>query len=446
MTRLSLCALTVALAAGHCLAEPSTVERAMHRFEEMEAFDDAERTTTTTTTTTTRTTTPLIEAPEKFLENLLKSLQKQLLLQETLMRQLMNDILSFLRDIAKNFALGDTQPPAITKVNEMMEMLSTRMATALQGVDELMMSSGSLDGETLRSVTTKFMKEVRVQDIVVDALFSSLRGTQTNAFLTGATAAQEKDAYAAANRAAEEFLSRMYHNLRVAGISEEDIVKFVPKPGMEGMQMRNMGKRGYGYGGYGYAYGYPLYSYGYSYPSYAYSYPYYSYSYPYYSYSSLYSYSYPYYSYGYGYPYAFGFRRLRPNSCPGCPPGPPVPVTGVSEVPMGVPPQKPVVPPFRSMGEETLGMGSPSPMGMGYTDPMMGYGMGSEYGTLEQNMGYPMDTMTGMNSIEESLYNTYGGMPAGYRNLAPMEFPGVFPESGMPTAPFGFGPIGGMPL
>lgn len=437
MTRLSLCALAVALAAGHSLAVPSTVERAMHRFGDMEPYQmreesENDESTTSSSTTTTTTAAPTTESAGQWIENFIRAVQRQLQLQDALMRQLMKDILEYLNNFVDTF--GDPQASSVGKVHEMLDMISTRMATAREAVNDVAANTENMEGETLRGATRKFMKEVRVQDVVVDALWASLRGVQTNAWMTGAASTDEKDTYTAANRAAEEFLTRMYHNLRSAGISEDDIVKFVPKPENEATsgQARNMGRKGWGgWGGYGYGYGYgyPRYGYGYGgYGGYGYGYPSY-YSYGYYPYS--YGYSYPYYSYPY---YSYYYRRLRPTgpAPPTSAPMPPVPMT-----PAMMPPT-PMMPPFRSMLEETMPMPPNTMMGQqGY--PPMDYPM--------EGMADPMETMMPMNApttyydAQMSNNNAYTYTNA-TRNLAPFEMPGMAPEPRMGLPPFGFGPPG----
>ncbi|KAL8428010.1 hypothetical protein Efla_005622 [Eimeria flavescens] len=452
MTRLSLCAVALALAAGHCLAEPSTIERAMHRFGDVEILQDDtndETTTTTTTTTTTAATTSssssgssstksFPETAEEFFEAFVKALQKQLQLQEQLMKQLLQDLQDYLLQLSRTFTLDETQSGAFHRVSEMMEMITSRMATARENVDELMATSDTLGNDTLRSATTKFMKEVRVQDVVVDALWASLRGVQTSAFVSGTTGVEDRDAYVIANRAAEEFLARMYHNLRSAGISEEDIGKFVPRNAeLEGERGRNMGRKGryggYGYGGYGYGgYGYG----GYGWGGYGYGYPrYYGYS---------YGYGHPYYSYGYGYPMAYSyyypsyygsyyFRRLRPTGTT-----PPVPPQAAPP-PMMPPPQMAL---GRALGEELTGMGY-SPM----LDAAMADGPTSMY---EQAMGYPMDAMNALPPMDAAAAFTAPfelGTNTGMRNLAPIpEMPAFAPELPMRAGAFGFGPNTGMPF
>lgn len=448
MTRLSLCALAVALAAGQCLAVPTTVERAMHRFGDMEAYQEngengdsdstEESTSTTTTTTTASTETTETTTQEQWLDCFLKAVQRQLMLQEQLMRQLIKDIV----DYFNNVLASTEQGTAFTKVHEMMDMISNRMATAREAANDVAAASGTMESETLRNATRKFMKEVRVQDVVVDALWASLRGVQTSAWMTGVVASEERgDTYSVANRAAEEFLTRMYHNLRAAGISEDDIVKFVPKAETETSEPgRNMGKRGYyGYGrSYGYyGYGYPRY-YSYGYPSYySYGYPsYYSYGYP-----SYYSYGYPSYYYSYPYYSSYYYRRLRPTPGTAPPPaatpmmGPPAPMMTPptpTPTPTMVPPFPPMAP-FRSMFQE------PPPMG---ENPMM---TGQGYGPMEypmEEMPEPMEPMMPPTPYEMPTTSAY--TPT--RNLAPFtDVAGIFPEpspmmgpmQAMPPFPFG---------
>ena len=404
MTRLSLCALAVALAAGQSLAEP--MGQPMQRFREMGATQGEEQTETyTMEDTTTPKTTSYAGSPQQLLSQLPKLLEKQLQLQDTLMNKIMKDVDEYLKETTAAFHWGETQSTAVNKVNEMMEMISNRMNTAIDGANELMANSETLDTETLRRATSKFMKEVRVQDVVIDALWASLRGVQTSAWMTTTAGVEQKDTTTVANRSAEEFITRMYHNLRAAGISEEDIVKFVPKMEVETMQARNMGKKGRGYG---YAYGYPVY--GWSYPSYGYGwgYPSYGYGWGYPSYG--YGWGYPYYSHGWGYPYSRHYwRRLRPTSCPDCPP---TPATNM---------MSPLTTPFRSMGEETM-MGTTPMTPQGYSTMNQGYSamMGQGYpNPMMEGMNYPMDTMA-------SGMNTAGTMGTPYNTMMPLTYTGSY--------------------
>ncbi|CDJ41536.1 56 kDa gametocyte antigen, related [Eimeria tenella] len=472
MTRLSLCALAVALAVGQSLAVPTTVENTVHPYSEMGTYQEGEAPgAPDESSTTTTTPSPSPEAPDQWLENFVRAVQRQLQLQESMMRQLVKEIQEYL---SRAFNWDENQSAAYNRVNEMMDMITNRMTTALDGANELMATSETMDPETLRRATRKYMKEVRVQDVVVDSLWASLRGVQTSAWMSGVTAVEKEETTPMAGRAAEEFMHRMYHNLRAAGMAEEDITRFMPKTEYTTPreQTRNMGRKGrYGYG---YSYGYPLYSYGYSYPSYSYSYPYYSYpsySYPLYSYSyryPSYSYSYPLYSYSsysypyysYSYPYyssSWYWRRLRTASCPDCPPGvnmPPTPLSPMNTplagtpspttTPMMPPMMPPMVPPTRTLGTEPLTMGMGPMPGYGYP-PMMD--TMPEFPPFAEGMGYPTEPINSiptMNNMDTPFENT-----TNYRNLAPIDMPPFFPEAPMrptptptPTpTPFGFGPV-----
>nr|QEQ76257.1 56 kDa gametocyte protein [Eimeria necatrix] len=465
MTRLSLCALAVALAVGQSMAVPTTVENTVHPYAEMGTYQEGEAPgAPDESSTTTTTPSPSPEAPDQWLENFVRAVQRQLQLQESMMRQLVKEIQEYL---SRAFNWDENQSAAYTRVNEMMDMITNRMTTALDGANELMATSEAMDPETLRRATRKYMKEVRVQDVVVDSLWASLRGVQTSAWMNGVTAVEKEETAPVAGRAAEEFLHRMYHNLRAAGMAEEDISRFMPKTEYAAPreQPRNMGRKGrYGYSyGYGYpyySYGYPYYSYGYPYYSYGYSYPYYSYSYPYYSYSyryPAYSYGYPLYSYSsysypaysYSYPYyssSWYWRRLRPAACPDCPPAANnmPPTTPPMNTPLpGAPMMPPMMPPARGLGTEPLGMA----MGMGM-GPMTGYGyppmMDStpDFPAFNEPMGYPTEPINSiptMNNMETPFENT-----TNYRNLAPLDMPPFFPDTPMrPTTiptPFSFVP------
>ncbi|CDI78698.1 56 kDa gametocyte antigen, related [Eimeria acervulina] len=257
------------------------------------------------------TSTAAPDAAQQWFEGFSRAVQKQLQVQESLMRQLMTDIQEYLTD-----ALGwnENGSSALERVNAMLEMISSRMAITREAATD-MVSTAEAEEQAAREASRKVMREVRVQDIVVDALWASLRGVQASAWMGGIGGhVEEADVFNAANRAAEEFLARMYHNLRAAGIAEEDIVKYVPKTVIEetisSSPTRNMGSKSRGYSYYNYGYRYPHYTYGYAhpYPTF-YSYP--TVAYPRYTYN---------YSWGYPMQSSFGWSspRFFSSSCSTC--------------------------------------------------------------------------------------------------------------------------------
>nr|AAN05087.1 56 kDa gametocyte antigen [Eimeria maxima] len=468
MTRLGLAAVALALAVGPSMAVPSTtpVENQVHPYSEMSTYQEGSAPGAPEDTTTTTTSSPVSDGAEQWLESFVRAVQRQLQLQDQMMRQLMRDIQEYL---STAFNWAENQSTAYTRVTEMMDMISNRMNAAMDSSNELMTTSDTTDPETLRRATRKYMKEVRVQDVLVDALWASLRGVQTAAWMNGVTAIEKEETTPMASRAAEEFLHRMYHNLRAAGMSEEDVAKFIPRAEYNpSEQSRNMGRKGrsFYYGGYPSYYNSPYYSYSsypsyynYSYPSYSYSsYPsYYRYSsYPYYNYSypSYYNYgSYPYYSYS-SYP-SWYWRRLRSlatATCPDCPP-----LTTPSMIPtpppmmnmMNTPPpmanmmtsmmmNTPMVPPPRTLGTEAMSLGL-APIGITGA-PMTGFGVPPEFGPFgAEGIGLPTDALGSTPEMTPFDPTTP------YRTLAPMDLPPipppVFPETPMrPPTPFGFGP------
>ncbi|CDI85135.1 56 kDa gametocyte antigen, related [Eimeria praecox] len=209
MTRLGLCALALALAVGPSMAVPTTttpVENTVHPYTEMGTYQEGEAPGAPEDTTTTTTTSPTSESGDNWLENFIRAVQRQLQLQDAMMRQLMRDIQEYLSNA---FNWAENQSTAYTRVTEMMDMISNRMSTAIDSSNELMATSESMDPETLRRATRKYMKEVRVQDAVVDALWASLRGVQTSAWMNGVTAIEKEETTPMASRAAEEFLHRI---------------------------------------------------------------------------------------------------------------------------------------------------------------------------------------------------------------------------------------------
>ncbi|CDJ36024.1 LOW QUALITY PROTEIN: 56 kDa gametocyte antigen, related [Eimeria mitis] len=277
MIRYTACSLAaVALAAGQSFSLPIPIDRPLHRLGEMNTYQAAGAAPSPAAeSSSSSTSTAAPDSAQQWLENFNEAVQKQLQLQESLMKQLMTDIQEYL---SNTFGWGDgTNTTALERVNSMLEMISSRMAVTREAATEMVSETEVVEEQKAREATRKFMKEVRVQDIVVDALWASLRGVQTSAWMSGLTGSvEERDVFNAANRAAEEFLVRMYHNLRAAGVDEEDIVKYVPKTNPEeennsSSPTRNMGhKRGYYGYGYGYRYSYPQYSYYYprAYPVY----------------------------------------------------------------------------------------------------------------------------------------------------------------------------------
>nr|AVP27262.1 59 kDa gametocyte protein precursor [Eimeria tenella] len=376
MTRLAACAAlaAVALAAGQSVAMPTAipVEVPMDEYGQAKTYQD--------TDIPTSTSTAAPESPQQWFEGFSRAVQKQLQLQENLMRQLVRDIQEYLTEA---FGWNESDSSALARVNTMLDMISKRMAVTRDAANEV--STTETEPQAVRDATRNFMKEVRVQDIVVDALWASLRGVQTSAWMSGVSSTiDERDVLAVANRAAEEFLARMYHNLRAAGVAEEDIVKYVPRTPADpsSSEPRNMGKKGrsYGYGhGYGCGYSYPLYSYGCPYSSCGYSYPFYAST---WGYPSPLAWGYPSHS-------SFYWRRLGAAACPDCAPAP-------------APEPEFIIPPtaFRGLQEEAM-MGTP------YANPMMGTPMmGTPY--ANPMMASPYTTpMMGASNTNPTMATPY---------------------------------------
>ncbi|CDJ36022.1 56 kDa gametocyte antigen, related [Eimeria mitis] len=186
MTRLGLCTLALALAVGPAVAVPSStpVETAVHhQYPEMGTYQENEAPGAPGSpddTTTTTTPSPTSEGVEQWLESFIRAVQRQLQLQDAMMRQLIRDIQEYL---SSAFNWSDSQTSSYTRVTEMMDMITNRMSTAIDSSNELMTHAESADPETVRRAMRKYMKEVRVQDVVVDALWASLRGVQTSAWM-----------------------------------------------------------------------------------------------------------------------------------------------------------------------------------------------------------------------------------------------------------------------
>ena len=192
MTRLGFCTLALALAVGPAMAVPSTTSvesTVLPTYTEMGTYQEGGAPGTPDDTTTTTTTSPTSEGGDNWLENFIRAVQRQLQLQENMMRQLIRDIQEYLSNA---FNWAENQSTAYTRVTEMMDMISNRMSAAIDSSNELMTASETMDPETLRRTARKYMKEVRVQDVVVDALWASLRGVQTAAWMSGVTAIEKE--------------------------------------------------------------------------------------------------------------------------------------------------------------------------------------------------------------------------------------------------------------
>lgn len=386
MTRFAACVLAAVLfAAGPSSALPTPIGDPFRRLGEMETYQTGGEGPSPNPTpsppaegSSSSTSTAAPDTAQQWFEGFNRAVQKQLQLQESLMRQLMEDIQQYLSE-----ALGwnENGSSALERVNAMLEMISSRMAITREAATEMAIGSSETEEQAAREATQKFMREVRVQDIVVDALWASLRAVQTSTWMSGITGqVEESDVFNAANRAAEEFLVRMYHNLRAAGIAEEDIVKYVPKNAIEettSSPTRNMGRKSRGYYhynyGYNYGYRYPHYSYYYTHPQPFYSYPVAAYP----RYMHNYSWGYPVYT-----PSDWGSAPCFSSSCNDCGRGPqPEPL--VHEHDMF----------HRALGEEDPTMmgahGAPNPYV--YGTPMMqdAYGTGPAMSAQGYNNGYP---------------------------------------------------------
>ncbi|KAL8428009.1 hypothetical protein Efla_005621 [Eimeria flavescens] len=396
---------------------------------------------------------------------------QQMATQEAVLDSIMREV----QNIFKNTMVvpgWDNMDSAAETVKQIVDRVRDRLNSSLSETEagRTTMSTAA----ALRGVTNDFLKEIMVQEAVIETLWAVLRDSQARPYITN----EQHAMHVSAVQAVQGFLARMHDRLRATGFTEEEIMKMMPRTkncspdGPRGMfdtcPERNLGKRygGFGYGGWGgygyysrpfYSYSYPMYGYSslaYGYPSYgysslAYAYPSYGYSSLAYSYPAL-SYSYPLYSYGYSYPYyssayALLYRRLGELANKGNAAMPP---TGMSPMPpmgegmTGFPSRAmPPMPPTPEM------MGGPSALtplqqrmleveasghyhggyggyghhgyggyGHGYGHHHHGYG----YGNYGYGRGYG--------------YGGYGGYPYYYRRL---EVPDLdVPRSSMSSAPF----------
>nr|AJG00899.1 gametocyte protein [Eimeria nieschulzi] len=371
----------LALAAGQALALP-TLENAQQMGEWEEAAVEAQKAAAASVADT-------ISATQGIRMMGTEESSQQLAVQEAVLDSIMKEV----QTIFKNTLTvpgWDNMDSAAETVKQIVDRVRERLAAGFTETEagRTTMSTAS----ALRGVTSDFLKEIMVQEAVIETLWAVLRDSQARPWITNEQQAMQT----AAQHAVQGFLLRMHDRLRATGFTEEEIVKMMPRPkactldGPAGefdtCPERNLGKRG-GYGGYG-GYGYGGYGHGgYGYRSYGYSYPFYGYSsygygYPYYG---GYSYGYPYHarSYGYGYPYGYGYRgfyrRLGEVATP------------ESSIPQSIPPI-PV--------DEQMGFPAPGVPGFGLNGMGMGLGgMGA--------MGPPVGPLGMDNAAPRSLYASF---------------------------------------
>lgn len=217
---------------------------------------------------------------------------------------------------------ADAVRQIVTRVRERLTgpLMMTEMDTGLGRTGPLSTTgaTGATTGPVaaLRGVTNDFLREIMIQEAVLETLWAVVRDAQERPWLVN----EQEALHAATADAVQGFLGRMHDRLRATGFSEEEVMRLLPRSRNGGCTRtgglfdqcndappsRLLGKRMYSTGYYGY--GYPsYYSYGYSYPAYSH----YPVSYPYYGYSWGPSYYYGSGYYGkYGYKYGHYYRRL----------------------------------------------------------------------------------------------------------------------------------------
>ncbi|CDJ30916.1 LOW QUALITY PROTEIN: 82 kDa gametocyte antigen, related [Eimeria mitis] len=157
----------------------------------------------------------------------------------------------------------------------------------------------------LRGVTNDFLREIMIQEAVLETLWAVVRDAQENPWMMN----EQETLHTTTSEAVQGFLTRMHDRLRATGFTEEEVMRLLPRSRSCSSNTagglfetctdpttpaRNLGKKG-GYYGYGYP---ATYHYGYSYPYYSYTYAYPMYVQP-MAYPAYYGYSWgPSYYYG----------------------------------------------------------------------------------------------------------------------------------------------------
>ncbi|KAL8441000.1 hypothetical protein Emag_007538 [Eimeria magna] len=466
MARAVALAGLVALAAGQGLALPAMETVQMGEWEEAAA--EAQRAAAASVAETISQT----EGYSSNITGLPRMMGTQEATQQQTQDAVLESIMKEVQNIFKNTLIvpgWENMDAAADTVRQIVDRVRERLSSSLSETEagRTTMSTAA----ALRGVTNDFLKEIMVQEAVIETLWAVLRDSQARPYLAN----EQQAMHVSAVQAVQGFLARMHDRLRATGFTEEEIMKMMPRTrncspdGPRGMfdtcPERNLGgRKGYGYGyssfGYGgfysrpyYSYSYPMYGYSmYSYPSYGYSslaydypsygysslaYPSYSYSsypllsyssysYPSYTYSSYPSYtysSYPFLSYS-SYPYYTSaytllYRRLgelanrgnTPNVLP--PTGAPgaslaEPMMGFPNAPMNTPPTPPMMGP--PMNNPAAIQRMLDVNASGYHGGYGGYGHGG-YGGYGYGHGY------GHHHHGYGGYGGYGGYPYYYRRL-----------------------------
>ncbi|XP_022592901.2 uncharacterized protein LOC34620085 [Cyclospora cayetanensis] len=303
MTRAAALAGFIALAAGQGLALP--METTPH-MEWEEAAAEAQRAAAASVDEAiSGMTTQGMSIPMSRMMSTTETTPQQGAVQEAVLDAIMKEVQTIIKNTL-TVPGWDTMESATDTVKQIVEKVRERLTTSM---NETETGRATMNTATaLRGVTNDFLKEIMVQEAVIETLWAVLRDSQNRPWITN----EQQAMHVAATQAVHGFLSRMQERLRSTGFTEEEITKMLPqsktcaKEGPTGMfdtcPERNLGRKGSG--GYGYGYAYPAYV-GTAYPAY------YSRAYP-----AYYGYSHP-YAYDWGYPlhgavwgpsYAYGWR------------------------------------------------------------------------------------------------------------------------------------------
>lgn len=259
MTRAVALASIFALAAGQGLAMPS-----METVPQVGEWDETAQGATAPTVTETieqtenanTTNVPRMMSPQEP--------PQQLVAQEAVLDALMEEVQNIFRN-SLTVPGWENMDSAVDAVRQIVERVRERLTNSFSETDAG--RSTITTATALRGVTNDFLKEVMVQEAVIETLWAVLRDTQALPVMNNVNNEQQT-MQTSATQAVQGFLTRMQDRLRSTGFTEEEIAKMMPRAAE-----RNLGgRRAYGYRSYGYGWGYPSYGYGWGYPSYGRSY------------------------------------------------------------------------------------------------------------------------------------------------------------------------------
>lgn len=228
MTRLTLCAVAVALAANQCLAaeDPVFTNATIPNVKFNVADDGLKNTATNTDGEQTQVKGDAPITNEEMLARLLKHMEQQVKIQINLMNSLIDGVQKYVGGFISNNDDAD-------KVNEVLNTINAKINNTNDDYGKLMAEKDNMNKEHLNDTIFNIITEIYSNDILIDTLWSSLRGVQINDWNTST---HENKKSQDKNNTAAEFLKHMCYNMKKVGLNHQSISKYMKQSCNENVQ------------------------------------------------------------------------------------------------------------------------------------------------------------------------------------------------------------------